>query len=148
MKVNGTYSSDLLIPPSIMWSSEDVQKAIVVKEGENLRLRCGATGTPKPDIEWHRLDNRPISYGRWEGKKGGYPFVESFSFILIHPCLIVPNTPTASSMTGHTLNITNIQRAHMGLYRCFADNGIPPAANATFNIEVQCESILPHFLCQ
>lgn len=90
--MNGTYSSELLIPPSIMGASEDVQKAIVVKEGENLRLRCGATGTPKPDIEWHRLDNRPISYGRWEGKEDAYPFVGSFAFILIHPCLIVPNT--------------------------------------------------------
>lgn len=27
----------------------------------------------------------------------------------------------------------------MGVYQCCADNGIPPAANATFNVEVQCE---------
>lgn len=69
VKVNGTYSSDLLIPPSISgMSAADVHKAIVVQEGDNLRLRCAATGNPKPDIEWRRIDNRPISNGAWEGE--------------------------------------------------------------------------------
>lgn len=44
----------------------------------------------------------------------------------------------ASSIPGHTLNITKVNRVHMGAYQCYADNGIPPAANATFNIEVHC----------
>lgn len=26
----------------------------------------------------------------------------------------------------------------MGAYQCYADNGIPPAANATFYVEVHC----------
>ena len=69
LKVNGSKVSELLIPPSMIGVSDaNIQKAIVVREGENLRLRCGATGTPRPDIEWQRLDNRPISYGSWEGK--------------------------------------------------------------------------------
>lgn len=41
-------------------------------------------------------------------------------------------------MPGHTLNITSINRVHMGAYQCYADNGVPPAANATFTIEVHC----------
>lgn len=60
----------------------------------------------------------------------------------------------ASSMAGHTLNITKINRVHMGAYQCLADNGIPPPANQTFNIEVQCmylelscEQEFHHFIC-
>lgn len=45
----------------------------------------------------------------------------------------------ASSIPGHTLNITKVNRVHMGAYQCIADNGIPPAANATYHVEVHCE---------
>lgn len=66
LKINGTKATELLIPPSMIGKEE--VKAIVVREGDNLRLRCAATGTPRPEIEWQRLDNRPISYGSWEGE--------------------------------------------------------------------------------
>lgn len=46
---------------------------------------------------------------------------------------------SASSIPGHTLNITKVNRVHMGAYQCIADNGIPPAANATYHVEVHCE---------
>lgn len=49
------------------------------------------------------------------------------------------DTFLASSMSGHTLNITHINREHMGAYRCMADNGIPPQANQTFHVEVHCK---------
>lgn len=68
----------------------------------------------------------------------GYPILYLIGFPIpfsIAPFFQLP----ASSMMGHTLNITKINRVHMGTYKCFADNGIPPTANATFNIEVQCE---------
>lgn len=42
-------------------------------------------------------------------------------------------------MPGHTINITHVNRVHMGAYQCVADNGIPPTANATFDIEVHCK---------
>lgn len=42
-------------------------------------------------------------------------------------------------MPGHTLNITKVNRVHMGMYRCIADNGIPPVANQTFQLDVYCE---------
>lgn len=50
----------------------------------------------------------------------------------------------ASSIPGHTLNITSINRVHMGAYQCLADNGVPVAANATFYIEVHCELAFVH----
>lgn len=35
-----------------------------------------------------------------------------------------------------------MNRVHNGIYICVANNGIPPAANATFQIEVQCKYVL------
>lgn len=43
-------------------------KPIVVIEDKLLRLRCGASGQPKPHVEWHRLDGRPITDGAWQGE--------------------------------------------------------------------------------
>lgn len=42
---------------------------IVVEENKHLRLRCAATGNPKPQVEWRRLDGRTIQMGSWEGKQ-------------------------------------------------------------------------------
>ncbi|XP_029726008.1 uncharacterized protein LOC109409677 [Aedes albopictus] len=110
IKVNDTFSNELLVPPTIAGSgTPEALRPIVVQEGTHLRLRCAATGTPKPHVEWRREDGKTISNGAWQ----------------------------ASSMAGHTLNITKINRVHMGAYQCLADNGIPPPANQTFNIEVQ-----------
>ncbi|XP_058836869.1 uncharacterized protein LOC131693231 [Topomyia yanbarensis] len=109
IKVNDTFSNELLVPPTIAGAgTPEALRPIVVKEGTHLRLRCAATGTPKPHVEWRREDGKTISNGAWQ----------------------------ASSMAGHTLNITKINRVHMGAYQCLADNGIPPPANQTFNIEV------------
>ncbi|CAO1433024.1 unnamed protein product [Diamesa serratosioi] len=132
VKVNGTFANELLIPPSIasklynislyclsfihftiylLPASEpgfEKMKSIVVREGDHLRLRCAATGTPRPNVEWIREDGKTISSGTWE----------------------------ANSMAGHTLNITRVNRVHMGAYRCIADNGIPPVANQTFQLDV------------
>jgi hypothetical protein len=43
-------------------------KPIVVHEGENVRLRCAATGNPRPAVEWHKLDGSVIPLGSWQGR--------------------------------------------------------------------------------
>jgi Immunoglobulin I-set domain len=43
-------------------------KPIIINEGKHLRLRCGATGQPKPHIQWRRDDGRPIAVGAFMGK--------------------------------------------------------------------------------
>ncbi|XP_055839333.1 uncharacterized protein LOC129907245 [Episyrphus balteatus] len=109
VKVNGTYSSELLIPPSIAdINAPDIQRTIIVEEGKNLRLACAAHGNPQPHVEWRRGDGRTIALEREE----------------------------LSSVSGETLQISNVSRNHMAPYTCFADNGIPPVANATFLVEV------------
>jgi hypothetical protein len=40
-----------------------MQQTIVVKENENVRLKCTASGNPKPDITWRRDDNKAIVLG-------------------------------------------------------------------------------------
>ncbi|XP_055319441.1 uncharacterized protein LOC129577050 [Sitodiplosis mosellana] len=83
-------------------------KPIVVVEDQFLRMRCAAGGQPRPEVVWYRLDGRPITDGAWQ----------------------------VSSIRDHTINITHVNRVHNGIYVCVANNGIPPAANATFQIEV------------
>lgn len=100
--------------PELYEASEygsDKPRSVVVREGDHLRLRCAANGFPPPNVEWVREDEKTISTGAWE----------------------------ATSMPGHTLNITKVNRVHMGTYRCIADNGIPPAANQTYQVDVYCE---------
>ncbi|XP_065337582.1 uncharacterized protein LOC135938024 [Cloeon dipterum] len=108
--VNGAKANELLIPPSIAGAGPNLVsgKAIVVHESVNVRLRCAASGQPKPDVEWYRLTNSTIPLGAWQ----------------------------AVSVTGHTFNIPKINREHMGIYRCIANNGVPPQANQTFAVEV------------
>ncbi|KAL3289099.1 hypothetical protein HHI36_003540, partial [Cryptolaemus montrouzieri] len=106
VKVNG--STDLLIPPSIGGATYSPTGATVVQEGENVRLHCSATGQPRPRITWLRMDNRPINRGAWQD----------------------------IGISGPTLNITRVNRVHMGQYLCIADNGVPPPANQTFILEV------------
>lgn len=65
----------------------DKPRSVVVREGDHLRLRCAANGFPQPAVEWVRQDEKTISSGAWE----------------------------ASSMPGHTLNITKVNRVHMGM---------------------------------
>jgi len=43
-------------------------KPIVVHEGENVRLRCAATGNPHPAVEWRRMDSSVIPVGSWQGR--------------------------------------------------------------------------------
>lgn len=43
---------------------------IVVNEGDNLRLRCAATGVPLPKVEWRRKNSdtfKTINFGAWQG---------------------------------------------------------------------------------
>ncbi|XP_050443894.1 uncharacterized protein LOC126847631 [Adelges cooleyi] len=103
--LNGVPTSDFLVAPTIVGQSD--LKNITVNEGDNLRLRCVVTGKPTPQVKWHKLDTSTIPMGSWKEE----------------------------SVTGHSINITKINRLHMGRYRCVAENGIGPAAIQNFLIE-------------
>lgn len=50
----------VVIPPDIM-DLDDSADLLTAKENNDLRLRCRATGTPKPVITWRREDGRNIT---------------------------------------------------------------------------------------
>lgn len=47
-----------------------------------------------------------------------------------------------SNAVGSTLNITQINREHMGTYVCEANNGIPSPAFQEFVVQVHCKSLI------
>lgn len=136
IKQNETNSYDYWLPPQIPSNSIKALKTfelilqhlylfavsssnlketrpIIVKEGDNLRLQCAATGVPLPSVVWEREDGKAIDWGNWKD----------------------------NSKVGHSINITKINRVHMGNYICIADNAIPPVAKYMFRVEVNCELI-------
>ncbi|CAH1169822.1 unnamed protein product [Phaedon cochleariae] len=101
-------ASRFLIPPSIAGSHSGPMGPYIVREGDHVRLPCSVTGVPTPHVTWQRMDNRAINRGAWQDLQ----------------------------VTGPALNLTQINRDHMGTYMCIADNGVPPQANQTFLVEV------------
>ncbi|XP_011196269.1 uncharacterized protein LOC105221198 [Zeugodacus cucurbitae] len=107
--LNGSFSNDLLIPPSIAdLNTPHIERFVIVEEGKTLNLSCAASGNPMPHVEWRRDDGRTINI----------------------------NGVEMSSVSGPYLKFTNITRHQMAAYTCYADNGLVPVANATFLIQV------------
>lgn len=105
---NASGSNELLIPPSILGEGLPTP-LITVREGSNVKLRCGASGTPPPVVQWSKTSGTAIPMGSWH----------------------------VSSVIGQTMNITVVNREHMGDYICIADNGVPPQASYRFHFQVQ-----------
>jgi hypothetical protein len=38
-----------------------------VQEGNSIRLRCTASGKPRPIIQWTKIDGSMIPMGTWHG---------------------------------------------------------------------------------
>lgn len=56
-----------LVPPNIVDRASS-KSNIVVREKENVTLRCRGDGFPEPQIKWRREDSRPIETS--DGRKG------------------------------------------------------------------------------
>lgn len=104
--INGTKQEILLVPPVII--DKEMHKLVVVREGENIRVPCAATGQPRPDVVWRREDSHTIITGSWK----------------------------TSSIAGKNLEFPAINREHMGDYLCIASNGVPPMDMKTAKVEV------------
>lgn len=79
MVVYGVAGNDLcaqtghmkvVIPPDIM-DLDDSADLLTAKENSDLRLRCRATGTPKPVVTWRREDGRNITLRTENGVQRG-----------------------------------------------------------------------------
>ncbi|XKL68976.1 hypothetical protein PGB90_006745 [Kerria lacca] len=91
---------DVVVPPDIL--DYPTSADMVVKEGSNVTLRCAASGSPTPTIMWRKETSELISLN---------------------------NEQEVTSVEGPLLNITRVNRLHMGPYLCIASNGVPPSVS-------------------
>lgn len=93
------------VPPHILnsQSSSDMD----VEEGDDLELRCKATGVPEPNISWF-----------WRS-------------------LLITDGKEKLTTEGEKLFLPKIQRYQSGMYICLANNEVPPAVNRPIEIKVQ-----------
>ncbi|XP_029176542.1 lachesin [Nylanderia fulva] len=101
---------EVVVPPDIM--DDDTANGMVTHEGGNIRLRCVATGSPKPIVSWKREDGRNIIL-REDGQK-----------------------QLLKTFVGETLELTGVQRAEMGTYLCIASNNVPPTVSKRYSVDV------------
>ncbi|XP_047343622.1 lachesin-like isoform X10 [Vespa velutina] len=101
----------VVIPPDIM-DLDDSADLLTTKESNDLRLRCRATGTPKPTVTWRREDGREITLRSELGVK------------------------RVQSYEGEQLHLVGILRQEMGSYLCIASNGVPPTVSKRYHVNV------------
>ncbi|XP_060848719.1 lachesin-like isoform X1 [Rhopalosiphum padi] len=98
----------VVVPPDIL--DYPTSTDMVVREGGNVSMQCAASGFPNPSITWR--------------KEGGQSI-----------CLS-PNTEV-SAVNGPWLNVSKVNRLHMGAYLCIASNGIPPSVSKRIMLIIQ-----------
>lgn len=47
---------------------KELEKPLVLYEGENLRLDCTASGRPEPDLKWIKWGAEPFTMGKWKSE--------------------------------------------------------------------------------
>ena len=118
-----------MLPPRISNTGMGGPRPVILRERENLQLTCATSGDHKPTVTWSRRDGWAVIDG--PSKRG-----QSSSW----ECNIVTfKSALASFVPSPVLNITHINRAHMGIYVCEAFNGVPPNDTQEFNVHVYCE---------
>ena len=122
----------LLLPPRISNSGMGGVRPVILREKENLQLTCATSGDPRPTVTWSRKDGWAVIDGPYKrGQYRGWRWDITLEILTCHyPASYVPSP---------VLNITHINRAHMGTYVCEAFNGIPPNDTQEFRVDVYCE---------
>ncbi|GAV04353.1 hypothetical protein RvY_14642 [Ramazzottius varieornatus] len=101
------------LPPVII--AGETTDYVMVEEGEDVTLKCKATGLPPPTITWTREDNGLL---RPKGQEKMY------------------------SYKGSTLHMTRVSRADMATYVCLVSNGVPPAVSQKVVVKVEFAPIV------
>uniref|UniRef100_A0A3Q4H9X6 Fibroblast growth factor receptor-like 1 n=1 Tax=Neolamprologus brichardi TaxID=32507 RepID=A0A3Q4H9X6_NEOBR len=107
--VNVNYTLIVIVRPRFTQPAKMRKRVIARPVGSSVRLKCTASGNPRPDIVWLK-DNRPLvdeeSGARGEGKKKRW-----------------------------TLSLKNLTPEHSGKYTCHVSNRAGEI-NATYKVEV------------
>ncbi|CAG4993065.1 unnamed protein product [Parnassius apollo] len=86
-----------------------------VREGASVSLTCAATGSPQPQITWRREHSKTIT---------------------------VADGVQVTSLEGHVLNISKVNRQHAGAYLCIASNGVPPTVSKRIMLTVEYPPVI------
>ncbi|XP_044316694.1 neurotrimin isoform X3 [Drosophila rhopaloa] len=109
----------VVVPPNIddALTSSD----IIVREGDNVTLRCKAKGSPEPAIKWKRDDGNKI---------------------------VINKSLEVHDLEADSLELERISRLHMGAYLCIASNGVPPSVSKRIKVSVDFSPMvwIPHQL--
>ncbi|GAB1861865.1 Lachesin [Camponotus japonicus] len=108
----------VVIPPDIM-DLDDTADSLTTEENGDLRLRCRATGNPKPVVIWRREDGRNITLRNEHQGVKRMPIYE-----------------------GEQLYLKSIQRQEMGSYLCIASNGVPPTVSKRYYVNVRFKPLI------
>ncbi len=115
------YSFRFLAPPKIIDITIESNNNEILKENEQIILKCLARGIPQPKILWHIPGKKFQSNKRNDRsnkKKSKKIFYKSFFLIDI-------------ITYDNKLLIKNLSRTTPTDYQCIADNGIPPRDTRT-----------------
>ncbi|XP_042865342.1 lachesin-like [Penaeus japonicus] len=99
----------VVVPPNID-DKQSSKSNIVVREKDNVTLRCTGHGFPMPQIKWRREDSNLIETS--DGKK-------------------------VQQLDGPELPLHQVSRTHMGAYLCIASNGVPPSVSKRITLDVE-----------
>ncbi|XP_046673781.1 lachesin-like [Homalodisca vitripennis] len=91
---------NVVVPPDIL--DHPTSTDMVVREGSSVALTCAASGSPNPSIVWRREAGEAI---------------------------VLNDGTQAMTYEGAVLNISRVNRLHMGAYLCIASNGVPPSVS-------------------
>ncbi|KAJ0182191.1 hypothetical protein K1T71_001560 [Dendrolimus kikuchii] len=121
------YTATLSVKVAPVWVTEPLDAAVLL--GAPLLLECAAKGHPTPAITWYRRIGEGISAGgenneRWEVINEGQWGAP------------VGDVGGALRTRNGSLSAAAAARAHQGLYRCSADNGVGPPLLKQVNVTV------------
>ncbi|XP_075676903.1 uncharacterized protein LOC142645167 isoform X1 [Dermatophagoides pteronyssinus] len=106
----------VVVPPDII--DHESSNDVLVREGDNVTLRCKARGYPEPVIEWRREDGARVPLGnRSNGHNNRHVMV--------------------NKTEGELLEIARVTRVHSGAWLCIASNGVMPSVSRRILLNVQ-----------
>ncbi|XP_050734679.1 lachesin-like [Eriocheir sinensis] len=109
----------VVVPPDIV--DNESSGDVIAQEGNDIKLRCRAKGSPRPTVTWKREDGQHIT---------------------------VNKSTTVPEYTGEVLRLSKVSRMDMGAYLCIASNGHPPTVSKRILVSVDFPPMLwiPHQL--
>lgn len=119
--------AEMTEPASLNWE-EVPAKAISLRAGEEVELKCGATGSPPPTIHWYKDGVRVAENPLAADEDSVGTEVEQVAN---------EGIPTIQMATTYSkLRLPCLDKAKSGRYSCVAANGLSPVLSHNVSVEV------------